>query len=169
MLTARGRAHSFVRSFPPPNCRCDIDLNNRTYSPRAGDIERRWYLVDAEGKTLGRLATRIAHILRGKHKPGYAPHMDLGDHIVVINAEKIRVTGKKAQQKVYRRHTHYPGGLRTTPYLRVLELHPERILREAVKGMLPRNILGRQMFRKLRVYAGDQHRHAAQQPQVLEL
>lgn len=144
-------------------------MNNRTYSPRAAEIERRWYLVDAGGKTLGRLATRIAHILRGKHKPGYSPHMDLGDHIVVINAEKIRVTGKKAQQKVYHRHTGYPGGIRTTPYAKVLELHPERILRQAVKGMLPRNTLGRQMYKKLRVYAGDEHRHDAQKPEILEL
>jgi large subunit ribosomal protein L13 len=142
---------------------------SKTFTPRAGDIERQWFVVDAEGKTLGRLASRIAHILRGKHKPTYAPHMDLGDHIVVINAEKIRVTGRKAEKKVYYRHTGYPGGLRTTTYEEMLNKHPERILRIAVKGMLPNNILGRQMFKKLRVYAGPEHGHAAQQPEALSL
>ncbi|MEE2831246.1 MAG: 50S ribosomal protein L13 [Candidatus Latescibacterota bacterium] len=142
-------------------------MTTKTFTPRAGDIERQWFVVDAEGKTLGRLASQIAHILRGKHKPTYSPHMDLGDHIVVINAEKIRVTGRKAEQKVYYRHTGYPGGLRTTTYEDMLGKHPERILRIAVKGMLPNNILGRQMFKKLRVYAGPEHEHAAQQPQAL--
>jgi large subunit ribosomal protein L13 len=142
-------------------------VTTKTFTPRAGDIERQWFVVDAEGKTLGRLASQIAHILRGKHKPTYSPHMDLGDHIVVINAEKIRVTGRKAEQKVYYRHTGYPGGLRTTTYEDMLGKHPERILRIAVKGMLPNNILGRQMFKKLRVYAGPEHEHAAQQPQAL--
>ena len=142
-------------------------MTTKTFTPRAGDIERQWFVVDAEGKTLGRLASQIAHVLRGKHKPTYSPHMDLGDHIVVINAEKIRVTGRKAERKVYYRHTGYPGGLRTTTYEDMLGKHPERILRIAVKGMLPNNILGRQMFKKLRVYAGPEHEHAAQQPQVL--
>jgi len=142
-------------------------VTTKTFTPRAGDIERQWFVVDAEGKTLGRLASQIAHVLRGKHKPTYSPHMDLGDHIVVINAEKIRVTGRKADQKVYYRHTGYPGGLRTTTYEDMLGKHPERILRIAVKGMLPNNILGRQMFKKLRVYAGPEHEHAAQQPQAL--
>ncbi len=142
-------------------------MTTKTFTPRAGDIERQWFVVDAEGKTLGRLASQIAHILRGKHKPTYSPHMDLGDHIVVVNAEKIRVTGRKAEQKVYYRHTGYPGGLRTTTYEDMLGKHPERILRIAVKGMLPNNILGRQMFKKLRVYAGPEHEHAAQQPQAL--
>jgi len=141
----------------------------KTFTPRAGDIERQWFVVDAEGKTLGRLASRIAHILRGKHKPTYSPHMDLGDHIVVINAEKIRVTGRKAEKKVYYRHTGYPGGLRTTTYEDMLNKHPERILRIAVKGMMPNNILGRQMFKKLRVYAGPEHGHSAQQPEALSL
>lgn len=144
-------------------------MTTKTFTPRAGDIERQWFVVDAEGKTLGRLASQIAHILRGKHKPTYSPHMDLGDHIVVINAEKIRVTGRKAEQKVYYRHTGYPGGLRTTTYEDMLGKHPERILRIAVKGMLPNNILGRQMFKKLRVYAGPEHEHVAQQPQALSL
>ena len=142
-------------------------MTTKTFTPRAGDIERQWFVVDAEGKTLGRLASQIAHVLRGKHKPTYSPHMDLGDHIVVINAEKIRVTGRKAERKVYYRHTGYPGGLRTTTYEDMLGKHPERILRIAVKGMLPNNILGRQMFKKLRVYAGPEHEHAAQQPQAL--
>ena len=144
-------------------------MTTKTFTPRAGDIERQWFVVDAEGKTLGRLASQIAHILRGKHTPTYSPHMDLGDHIVVINAEKIRVTGRKAEQKVYYRHTGYPGGLRTTTYEDMLGKHPERILRIAVKGMLPNNILGRQMFKKLRVYAGPEHEHAAQQPQALSV
>ena len=144
-----------------------LTVTTKTFTPRAGDIERQWFVVDAEGKTLGRLASQIAHVLRGKHKPTYSPHMDLGDHIVVINAEKIRVTGRKAEQKVYYRHTGYPGGLRTTTYEDMLGKHPERILRIAVKGMLPNNILGRQMFKKLRVYAGPEHEHAAQQPQAL--
>ena len=144
-------------------------MTTKTFTPRAGDIERQWFVVDAEGKTLGRLASQIAHVLRGKHKPTYSPHMDLGDHIVVINAEKIRVTGRKADQKVYYRHTGYPGGLRTTTYEDMLGKHPERILRIAVKGMLPNNILGRQMFKKLRVYAGPEHEHAAQQPQALSV
>ena len=137
----------------------------KTYTPRAADIDRRWYIIDADGQTLGRLATRIAHVLRGKHKPTYSPHMDLGDHIVVINAENIRVTGRKAEQKVYYRHTGAPGGLRTSSYQHVMETHPERILRSAVKGMLPNNVLGRNMFKKLRVYAGGEHPHQAQQPE----
>ena len=144
-------------------------MTTKSFTPRAVDIERQWFVVDAEGKTLGRLASRIAHILRGKHKPTYSPHMDLGDHIVVINAEKIRVTGRKAEKKVYYRHTGYPGGLRTTTYEDMLNKHPERILRIAVKGMMPNNILGRQMFKKLRVYVGPEHDHAAQQPEALSL
>ncbi|HJP33759.1 MAG TPA: 50S ribosomal protein L13 [Candidatus Latescibacteria bacterium] len=144
-------------------------MTTKSYTPRAGDIERRWFVVDADGKTLGRLASQIAHVLRGKHKPTYSPHMDLGDHIVVINAEKVRVTGRKAEQKVYHRHTGYPGGLRTTTYEEMLNKHPERIIRTAVKGMMPNNILGRQMFKKLRVYAGPDHDHVAQQPEALSL
>ena len=144
-------------------------MKRRTYTPRGGEIERRWYLVDAEGRTLGRVATRIAHVLRGKHKPAYTPHQDLGDHIVVINADKIRVTGNKAEKKVYYRHTGYPGGIRTTTYAQMMEKHPERILRKAVKGMLPNTPLGRRMFRKLRVYAGGEHRHGAQNPEALDL
>lgn len=144
-------------------------MTTKSFTPRAGDIERSWYVVDADGKTLGRLASQIAHVLRGKHKPTYSPHMDLGDHIVVINAEKIHVTGRKAEQKVYYRHTGYPGGLRTTTYEDMMKKHPDRILRTAIKGMMPNNVLGRQMFKKLRIYAGSEHGHAAQQPQALEL
>lgn len=125
--------------------------------------------MDAAGQTLGRLATQIASVLRGKHKPTYSPHMDMGDHIIVINAEQIQVTGRKSEQKVYYRHTGYPGGIRSTSYARMLERHPERILKKAVWGMLPHNVLGRQVFRKLRVYKGPEHRHAAQKPQVLDL
>ena len=142
---------------------------NRTCSPKASEIDSQWYIVDAEGKTLGRLASRIAHILRGKHKPTYAPHMDMGDHIVVINASKVHLTGRKAEQKVYYRHTGHPGGLKTTPYERVLAEHPDRIIKKAVWGMLPNNALGRKMFGKLRVYGGAEHGHAAQQPEALEL
>ena len=144
-------------------------MTTKSYTPRAGDIERRWFVVDADGKTLGRLASQIAHVLRGKHKPTYSPHMDLGDHIVVINAEKIHVTGRKAEQKVYYRHTGYPGGLRTTTYEDMLDKHPERILRNAIKGMMPNNALGRNMYKKLRVYAGPEHEQAAQQPEVLDI
>ena len=144
-------------------------MTTRTYTPRGAEIERRWYLVDAEGQTLGRLASRITHVLRGKHKPTYTPHQDQGDHVVVINAARIRVTGNKAEKKVYYRHTGYPGGLRTTTYAQMMEKQPERILRLAVKGMLPRTPLGRRMFRKLRVYPGGEHLHGAQNPEALEL
>lgn len=144
-------------------------MANTTYTPKAADVDRRWFVVDAEGKTLGRLATQIAHVLRGKHKPSYTPHLDMGDHIVVINAEKVRVTGRKAEQKVYHRHTGAAGGLRTSTFEDVMNKHPERILRTAVKGMLPNNVLGRTMYKKLRVYAGPEHGHAAQQPELLDI
>tara|TARA_B100001123_G_C14895225_1_gene861554 strand:- start:260 stop:697 length:438 start_codon:yes stop_codon:yes gene_type:complete len=140
---------------------------NRTYSPKLADVRREWFIVDATDKVLGRLATEIAHILKGKHKPTYATHIDVGDHVIVINAEKVRVTGKKAEQKVYHRHSGYPGGLRTIPFSKMMSDHPERILRKAIWGMLPHNRLGRSMFKKLRVYAGPEHRHAAQKPVLL--
>ena len=140
---------------------------NRTYSPKLADVRREWFIVDATDKVLGRLATEIAHILKGKHKPTYATHIDVGDHVIVINAEKVRVTGKKAEQKVYHRHSGYPGGLRTIPFSKMMSDHPERILRKAIWGMLPHNRLGRSMFKKLRVYAGSEHRHAAQKPVLL--
>ena len=140
---------------------------NRTYSPKLADVRREWFIVDATDKVLGRLATEIAYILKGKHKPTYATHIDVGDHVIVINAEKVRVTGKKAEQKVYHRHSGYPGGLRTIPFSKMMSDHPERILRKAIWGMLPHNRLGRSMFKKLRVYAGSEHRHAAQKPVLL--
>jgi large subunit ribosomal protein L13 len=141
----------------------------KTYTPRAKDVRRTWYVVDADGATLGRLASQVAHILRGKHKPTYAPHMDMGDHVVVVNAAKVQVTGQKAADKVYYHHSQYPGGLSEVPYERLARLRPERVIERAVKGMLPRNRLGRQMARKLAVYAGPEHPHAAQSPVPLKL
>jgi large subunit ribosomal protein L13 len=138
----------------------------KTYSQKASEIQRDWYVVDATGQVLGRLATQVATLLRGKHKPTYTPSRDGGDFVVVVNAEKVRVTGRKAEQKVYYRHTGYPGGLRATPYKRMMAKHPDRIIRFAVKGMLPKNRLGRRLITKLRIYAGPQHPHAAQQPKV---
>ena len=141
----------------------------KTFSAKNETVKRDWYLVDATNKTLGRLAGEIAHRLRGKHKPEYTPHVDTGDYIIVINAEKIRVTGRKAEQKVYHRHTGYPGGLKTTTYEEMKDNHPEQILEKAVKGMLPKNPLGRAMYKKLKVYAGTEHGHEAQQPQLLDI
>ena len=141
----------------------------KTYMPKASEVNRRWYLVDAEGKILGRLATEIASILRGKNKPEYTPHMDMGDFVVVVNADKVVLTGKKEQQKLYRLHTGYPSGLREVPYERMMAKHPERVLEKAVRGMLPKNSLGRAMFRKLKVYAGPNHKHEAQKPEKIEL
>jgi len=139
----------------------------KTYSVKAGEIERRWFVVDAEDQVLGRLASEIARILRGKHKPTYTPHLDTGDHVVVINAEKVRLTGRKADQKTYFRHSGYMGGEKHIPYRRMLETHPERVVELAVKGMLPKNSLGRQMRSKLKVYPGTDHPHTAQQPEPL--
>lgn len=141
----------------------------KTYTPKAKDIERGWYLVNAEGKTLGRLASEIAKVLRGKHKPIYSPHLDCGDYVIVINADKVRVTGRKLDQKLYYRHSGYPGGLKSISLRNQLQKHPERVLEAAVRGMLPKNRLGRKMMRKLKVYARDSHPHQAQQPKVLEL
>ncbi len=139
----------------------------KTYSVKAGEIERRWFVVDAEDQVLGRIASEIARILRGKHKPTYTPHLDTGDHVVVINAEKVRLTGRKADQKTYFRHSGYMGGEKHIPYRRMLETHPERVVELAVKGMLPKNALGRQMRSKLKVYPGTDHPHTAQQPEPL--
>jgi len=141
----------------------------KSYMARPLEVERRWYVVDAEGQTLGRLATEIARILRGKNKPQYTPHVDTGDFVVVVNAEKVVVTGKKAEQKVYRRHSGYPGGLKTTTYEQMMERQPTEILRKAVKGMMPKNRLARQQLRKLKIYAGPEHPHGAQNPQRLEV
>jgi large subunit ribosomal protein L13 len=140
-----------------------------TFIPSALDTERKWFVVDASGKTLGRLATEAASVLAGKRNPKYVPYMDMGDHVIVINAEKIRLTGLKSDQKVYRRYTGYPGGLREESFTRLLARRPEKIIEEAVKGMLPKTKLGRKMASKLQVYKGDQHPHAAQQPQPLEI
>ena len=140
-----------------------------TVMPKESEIERRWFVVDAQGQVLGRLASRVASILRGKHKPTFTPHLDLGDHVVVINAEKIHLTGRKLTDKVYRWHTGYIGGLREVSAGRLLRSHPERVIEWAVEGMLPKNRLGRAMVKKLRVYRGGDHPHAAQQPTVLEI
>lgn len=141
----------------------------KTYSAKPESVKRDWYVVDASGKTLGRLATELANRLRGKHKPEYTPHVDTGDYIVVINADKVAVTGNKANDKMYYRHTGYPGGLKEANFATLQAEKPEMIIEKAVKGMLPRNPLGRAMYRKLKVYAGTEHPHAAQQPQQLEI
>ncbi|MGY0217876.1 50S ribosomal protein L13 [Endozoicomonadaceae bacterium StTr2] len=141
----------------------------KTYSAKPETVKRDWYVLDASGKTLGRIATEIASRLRGKHKPEYTPHVDTGDYIVVINAEKVRVSGNKASDKMYYRHTEFPGGLRSMNFEKLIKHAPERVIELAVKGMLPRNPLGRAMRRKLKVYAGSEHPHVAQQPQQLEI
>ncbi|MCB1847335.1 MAG: 50S ribosomal protein L13 [Halieaceae bacterium] len=141
----------------------------KTFSAKVGEINHDWFVVDAADKTLGRLASEIAHRLRGKHKPEYTPHVDTGDYIVVINAEKVRVTGAKTTDKMYHHHTGYPGGLKSISFDKLIAKAPERVIQGAVKGMLPRNPLGRAMFRKLKVYAGAEHPHAAQQPQALNI
>jgi large subunit ribosomal protein L13 len=143
--------------------------STKTYVPKLAEIEQRWFLVDAEGVTLGRLATQIATILRGKHKPMYTPHLDTGDYVVVINAEKVNVTGKKEEQKRYHRHSGYPGGYRSTSLSDMLSKHPERVIEAAVRGMIPHSNLGRDQFKKLRVFAGTAHPHAAQKPEPLKL
>lgn len=142
---------------------------NKTLLPSPASLERRWYVVDAADQTLGRLASEVAGILRGKNKPTYTPHLDTGDFVVVINAEKIRVSGNKATQKLYRRHSGRPGGMKTETFTHLQGRLPERVVEVAIKGMLPHNALGRQMFRKLKVYKGTEHPHAAQQPQPLAL
>jgi large subunit ribosomal protein L13 len=137
--------------------------------PKESEIERRWWVVDADGQVLGRLATRVAAILRGKHKPTFTPHLDVGDHVVVVNADKVQVTGRKRTDKVYRWHSGYIGGLREVTFEKMIRTHPERVIEWAVQGMLPKNRLGRSMAKKLKVYRGAQHPHAAQQPAVLSL
>jgi large subunit ribosomal protein L13 len=144
-------------------------MKMKSYMARPASVERIWHLIDAEGQTLGRLATEIARLLRGKNKPQYTPHIDTGDFVVVVNAERVVVTGKKAEQKVYRRHTGYPGGLREMSYEVMLERKPTEILRRAVKGMMPRTRLGRQQIRKLKIYAGPEHPHEAQAPEPYEV
>ena len=139
-----------------------MPTTQKTYSPKASEVTHAWRLVDAEGQTLGRLATQIARFLRGKHLPTFSEHMDLGDFVVVINARGIRVTGNKAQQRYYYRHSTYPGGLKSIALGELLERHPERVIRHTVRGMLPHNALGRKMLRKLKIYSGPEHPHAAQ-------
>lgn len=141
----------------------------KTYTPKATDIQRRWLVVDAEGKVLGRLASEVAQLLRGKHKPMFSPHLDVGDFVIVVNADKVRLTGTKAENKTYFRHSGYMGGDRLIPFKDMQAKHPERIIDLAVKGMLPKNNLGRLMRRKLKVYTGPEHPHAAQQPEVIEI
>jgi large subunit ribosomal protein L13 len=140
----------------------------KTYTPKAAEIERKWWVVDAEDVVLGRLASRVAQILRGKHKPMYSPHLDTGDYVIVVNAAKVRVTGKKEEQKTYFRHTGYMGGAKHIPFARMREEYPEKVIELAVKGMLPKNNLGRLMRKKLKVYGGPEHAHEAQQPEKLE-
>jgi large subunit ribosomal protein L13 len=141
----------------------------KTYTPKAHEVQRSWWLVDATDKPLGRLASEVARVLRGKHKPMYTPHLDIGDHVVVINASKVRLTGKKADQKTYFRHSGYMGGGKHTPFRRMIQTHPERVIELAVRGMLPKNTLGRQMRGKLRVYPGAEHPHQGQNPEPLDL
>lgn len=137
---------------------------NKTYSLKASEIQKDWLVIDAEGLTVGRLASEVAHLLRGKHKPTFTPHMDCGDNVIIINAEKVKFTGNKWSDKIYYRHTNHPGGLKQETAGQLLEKAPERILEKAIKGMLPKNKLGRQMYRNLYVYAGPDHKHEAQQP-----
>ena len=142
---------------------------NKTFSPKPGDIERAWHLVDATGLPLGRLASEVATLLRGKHKPIYAPHLDTGDFVVIVNADKVAVTSDKSQSKIYYRHSGYPGGIKAETFESLIERRPEAVIERAVRGMLPKNKLGRQMARKLKVYAGPDHPHVAQGPQPLQL
>lgn len=141
-------------------------MNAKTYMAKPGEIDQKWYIIDVAGKPLGRVASQIAHILRGKHKAIYTPHVDTGDYVIVINAEKIALSGKKAVQKVYYRHSGYPGGLKTTSFADLMKRKPERVIYLAVKGMLPHNRLGRAMLKKMKVYRGDTHPHQAQNPQI---
>jgi large subunit ribosomal protein L13 len=141
----------------------------KTYTPKPDDIQREWFVIDAKDQTLGRLATQIAQLLRGKHKPIFAPHVDVGDFVIVINCEKIHVTGNKLDEKIYYRHSQYPGGLKARTLRQQLERFPDRVIYEAVKGMLPKNKLGRKMIKKLKIYTGENHPHQAQQPKVFEL
>ena len=141
----------------------------KSYMARPLEVERKWYVVDAEGKHLGRLATEIVRVLRGKNKPQYTPHVDVGDFVVVVNADRVVVTGRKAEQRVYRRHSGYPGGMKETSYEQMLARKPAEVLRKAVYGMMPKTRLARKQFKKLKIYAGPEHPHAAQDPQTLEV
>ena len=142
---------------------------NTSFIAKPHEVEHKWYIIDAEGKTLGRLASEVASILRGKKKPIYTPHVDTGDYVIVINAEKVEVTGKKREDKIYRRHSGYPGGLKKVNFETLQAAKPDEIIRHAIKGMMPKGKLGRQMYKKLKVYAGPEHGHAAQKPEILKL
>jgi large subunit ribosomal protein L13 len=146
-----------------------VEIVEKTYVTKQEDVQREWYVVDASGQTLGRLASQVARILRGKHKPIYSPSVDTGDHVIVVNAEKVHVTGRKLDQKIYYRHSGYPGGLKEITLRNLLQKHPTRVIEHAVRGMLPKNRLGRRMFKKLKVYAGPDHPHAAQRPEPFGL
>jgi large subunit ribosomal protein L13 len=141
----------------------------RTFTPKPGDVERHWHVIDATDVVLGRLASQTAQLLRGKHKPVFAPHVDTGDFVIIVNADKVALTGNKREQKLAYRHSGFPGGLRATGYSKLLDENPQRVVEKAIRGMLPKNSLGRQMLRKLKVYAGPEHPHAAQQPQPFEI
>lgn len=140
-----------------------------TFMAKAEDVSRKWYIVDAAGKPLGRVATQVASVLRGKHKPEFTPHVDTGDHVIVINCDQVVLTGRKLDQKIYYHHSHYPGGMKETTYRELMAKKPLFVMRKAVQGMLPKNRLGRQMIKKLRLYTGSEHKHEAQMPQVLDL
>ncbi len=144
-------------------------MRMKSFIEKPQNVERKWFIVDAEGKTLGKVASRVASILRGKHKSTFTPHVDCGDYIIVINAEKVEVTGRKRKNKIYKRHTGYPGGLKEVTFQQLQAAKPEEIIRHAVKGMMPKGKLGRQMYKKLKVYAGPEHGHAAQKPEMLEV
>ena len=146
-----------------------LDKSNRTFLPKKDAIDKKWWLVDAEGVVLGRLATEVANILRGKNKPSYTPFFDTGDFIIIINANKIKITGSKDEQKMYYRHSGYMGGLKEIPYQRMMETHPERIIKHAVKGMLAKNKLNRKILKKLKIFTGPEHKHEAQKPEVLKI
>jgi large subunit ribosomal protein L13 len=168
-VTFRSRPESVSDGTSPTESPAIRAILMKTFTAKNETVQRDWYLVDASGKTLGRLAVELARRLRGKHKPVYTPHIDTGDYLVVVNAEKIAVTGNKLADKQYHRFTGYVGNLKTETLAQALERHPERVIEIAVKGMLPKNTLGRAMYRKLKVYAGAEHPHAAQQPQVLDI
>ena len=149
--------------------RKEDEMSTKSFIAKPAEVERKWYVVDADGKNLGRMAAQIASVLRGKNKPTYTPHVDCGDYVIVINAEKVAVTGKKRQEKIYKRHSGYPGGLKETNFEDMMAKHPTEAVRHAVKGMMPNGKLGRQMYKKLKVYAGPEHNHAAQKPEVLDI
>ena len=165
-----GRSHALLTTdvkATDPVGRKERDMSSFIAKPH--EIERKWYVVDAEGKNLGRMASQIAAILRGKNKPIYTPHVDCGDYVIVINAEKVEVTGNKRQEKIYKHHSGYPGGLKETTFEKLMEKHPTEVVRHAVKGMMPNGRLGRQMYKKLKVYAGPEHKHEAQKPEPLDI